>query len=472
MSTDDFSDAMIVVGAGLSGGSCALTILESGKRVILVEKEKKLGGNSVRASSGINASETHHQKQQNIPDTNALFQHDTAYSMYKDINAKATPLVKTLVNNSADGVAWLEKHNLSLPVLSQCGGHSAARTHRPTSGAAGGYITLGLLRHVRKYEKTGQCKVIKQAKMTKLLRDMTNKVVGIEYENLKSGQKESVRAQGVVIATGGFCYNMAMLEQYSPHNSKLSTTNGPWANGEGMLLAREVGAKLVDMECVQVHPTGFVDPKEPDAREKILAAECLRAAGALLINERGYRFVNELGHRDDVTAAEKGQKGKVRLVLNPVAVAEVEPHVKMYTNFFKVLKKYNNSYELAQEMGISVDALKDAYDTYNESARKGWCPSGKTRFPGTPYRVDQELRVGFVEPVLHYVMGGVAIDTEARVLDKLDTPIAGLYACGETTGGVHGRNRLAGNSLVDCVVYGRVAGASAIKLLNSGRSKL
>lgn len=135
--TDDWSDAIIVVGGGLSGGSCALTILESGKRVVLIEKEKKLGGNSVRASSGINASETHHQKEQNVPDTNELFAHDTAFSATKDINALPSPLINTLILNSADGVDWLEDHGLQLPVLSQCGGHSAARTHRPTTGAAG-----------------------------------------------------------------------------------------------------------------------------------------------------------------------------------------------------------------------------------------------------------------------------------------------------------------------------------------------
>jgi len=469
MSTDDFSDAVIVVGAGLSGGSAALTILEAGKRVILVEKEKKLGGNSVRASSGINASETHHQKQQNIPDTNELFAADTAYSMYKDINAKPTPLVKTLTGNSAEGVSWLESHGLSLPVLSQCGGHSAARTHRPTSGAAGGYITLGLMRHVKKYAKEGRCKIIKQAKMSKLVKDSRGKVVGLEYEDKKTGQRREVRGQAVVIATGGFCYNVDMLKQYSPTVAKLSTTNGPWANGEGMLVAKDIGAKLVDMSCVQVHPTGFIDPKEPDAREKILAAECLRAAGALLINQDGHRFVNELGHRDDVTSAEKGQKGKIRLILNPVAVAEVEPHVKMYTNFFKVLKPYKNSYELAKEMGISVENLRDTYDTYNLAAKKGWCPSGKPRFPGTPYHIDQELRVGFVEPVLHYVMGGILIDTQARAIDTKNNVIPGLFACGETTGGVHGRNRLAGNSLVDCVVYGRIAGRSAVAMMNQSK---
>jgi len=459
-------EAMIVVGAGLSGGSCALTILESGKKVILVEKEKKLGGNSVRASSGINASETHHQHKQGVPDTNDLFMHDTAYSSTKDINAKPTPLIRVLAQNSADGVRWLESHGLDLPVLSQCGGHSAARTHRPTTGAAGGYITLGLLRHVKKFAKTKQCVIVKRAKMTSLL-TAGGKVVGLRYTDTASGDEHEIRGAGVVIATGGFCYNEEMIREHSPNNVGVATTNGPWANGEGLAVAKAAGAQLVDMACVQVHPTGFVDPKEPKAREKTLAAECLRAAGALLINADGHRFANELGHRDDVTSAERGQKGRIRLVLNPVAVAEVEPHVRMYTNFFKVLKVYRNAAELAEEMAIPEANLADTFSTYNEAARKGWCPSGKSRFPGTPYSTDQQLWVGFVEPVLHYVMGGVAIDDEAHALDADGLRVDGLFCCGEAAGGVHGRNRLAGNSLVECVVYGRVAGESCVKMMGA-----
>jgi len=469
---DDFSDAMIVVGGGLSGASCTLTLLQAGKRVILVEKEKKLGGNSVRASSGYNASETHHQKAQNVPDTNSLFMHDTVYSATKDLNAEPTPLIQTLCKNSAEGIRWMEGLGINLPVISQCGGHSAGRTHRPTTGAAGGYITLGLLRHVKKYAKKGKAKIIKKAKMTSLIKE-NGRVVGLKYQDTKTGAENSVRAQGVVLATGGFCYNKDLIREFSPNNIKCGTTNGHWAQGEGMLCARDIGAKLVDMEYVQVHPTGFIDPKDPTAREKTLAAECLRAAGALLLNEKGHRFVNELGHRDDVTSAERGQKGKIRLILNPVAVAEVEPHVRMYTNFFKVLKPYKDSYELAKDMNIDVNNLIDTYKDYNERARKGWCHSGKPRFPGVPYAVDQELRVGFVEPVLHYVMGGVAINPLGQCLDVNDQVIPGLYACGETAGGVHGMNRLAGNSLVECVVYGRVAGRSATNFLNgSRRSKL
>jgi len=265
----------------------------------------------------------------------------------------------------------------------------------------------------------------------------------------------------VVIATGGFLYNDEMLKEYCPHVANLPTTNGKWTTGDGMNVAKMAGAGLVDMRHVQVHPTGFVDPAKPNEREKTLAAECLRAAGALLINKDGHRFVNELGHRDDVSAAERGQKGVIRLVLNPVSVADCEPHTRMYRDFFKVLKIYKNAQALADDMKIPVENLVDTFETYNQSARKKWCPSGKERFPGYPYLPDQELHVGIVTPVLHYVMGGIKIDTQARVLTKEGQVIPGLYACGETSGGIHGRNRLAGNSLVDCVVYGRIAGGSA-----------
>lgn len=471
-----WNDAVIVVGGGLSGGSCVLTLLELGKRVILVEKEKKLGGNSVRASSGYNGSETMHQKEQNIPDTNDLFAHDTSFSATKNIKAKVSPLIKTLVDNSADGISWLEKKGIHLPVLSQCGGHSAARTHRPTSGAAGGYITLGLLRKVKKYTKGNdpKCKIIKQAKLVKVLTSAynKNKVTGIEYINLVNNEKVKLYGSAVVVATGGFCYNREMIIRYRPNEANTSTTNGHWAQGEGMMCCEAIGAKLVDMEHIQVHPTGFINESEPNAREKVLAAECLRASGALLINEKGYRFTNELGHRDDVTSAEKIQKGKIRLILNPVAVSAVAPHVRMYYKFFKVLKLYKNAQELADSMNIPVANLIDTFETYNNSAKKGWCPSGKPRFPGAPYLPNQELYCGFVEPVLHYVMGGVAINNKAEVLNQNNQIISGLYACGENAGGIHGVNRLAGNSLVDCVVYGRVAGNSAAKYVNSQLSKL
>jgi len=162
----------------------------------------------------------------------------------------------------------VEDHQLSIPVLSQNGGHSASRTHRPVTGAAGGYITLGLLRSLRKYEENGQCKVVKQAKVTKLLKDDQSRVNGVEYESLDDKHTHKLKGGAVIIATGGFCYSKELLKKYIPFYHTLPTTNGPWTTGDGMLFAEAAGAELVDMECVQVHPTGFVDPKDPTAHEK------------------------------------------------------------------------------------------------------------------------------------------------------------------------------------------------------------
>jgi len=123
-------------------------------------------------------------------------------------------------------------------------------------------------------------------------------------------------------------------------------------------------------------------------------------------------------------------------------------------------------------MKIPVENLLDTFETYNEAARKGWCPSGKDRFPAVPYKGNEELTVGFVVPVLHYVMGGILINEHAQVINNNNQPISGLFASGETTGGIHGRNRLAGNSLVDCVVYGRIAARSALNFAKQNKSKL
>ena len=122
---------------------------------------------------------------------------------------------KTLCNNSADGIKWLDDHGLKLPVLSQCGGHSAARTHRPTSGAAGGYITLGLCRRIQKLGKEGKVDIRKQAKMERLIKcPNSGAIVGLEYKDLKTGNLQTVKGAAVIISTGGFCYNKVCLSLF------------------------------------------------------------------------------------------------------------------------------------------------------------------------------------------------------------------------------------------------------------------
>jgi len=129
------------------------------------------------------------------------------------------------------------------------------------------------------------------------------------------------------------------------------------------------------------------------------------------------------------------------------------------------MKHFKSGTEVAKEMKISVDALKKTFEQYNEVARTKKCPFGKKFFHNVPLKVEDEFWVAVVCPVLHFTMGGVQIDPESQVIDVSGKSMPGLFACGEVAGGVHGANRLGGSSLLACVVYGRVAGASASRYL-------
>lgn len=306
-------------------------------------------------------------------------------------------------------------------------------------------------------------RVYTKACVTKLIQ--SNGVVsGVEYE--KDGQ--TFTEHGVVIvATGGYGADFSddsLLKKYRPDLLHLPTTNGDHCTGDGIKLALEVGANPADLEWVQVHPTGLVDPKEPDAKLKFLAAEALRGVGGLLLNKDGDRFCNELGHRDYVTAQMwKNAKGPYRLVLNGAGSKEIEWHCKHYVGR-GLMKKFNNGAALAAEMGIPTSKLETLFKKYNEDAKANKDAFEKKFFHNLPFDINDEFHVAIVTPVIHYCMGGIEINDQAAVTGPRG-PIPGLFATGEVCGGVHGENRLGGNSLLDCVVLGRVSGASAARYI-------
>jgi flavocytochrome c len=466
-------NGVIVVGSGLSASSAAMTVIENGLPVMLIEKEKRLGGNSVKAWAGYNGANTKVQKEQGIKDSVDMFAKDTAFSGYKTHNLPPNPLQVILANNSGPGHAWLQDYGIKLTVLSQNGGHSAARTHRPTKGGAGSYITNSLL---RKLKKNPKCTIINKSRVCDLLQDSQGRVNGVVYEDFPSGEnRKYVRAPAVIFATGGFGGRSgkdSLLYRYRPDLVDLPTSNPGSASGDGMLIAEKVGAKLVDMEYVQVHPTGFIDPKNPNADHQTLATEALRGHGALLINQQGKRFVNEIYHRDWVSEAEKAQKGNIYLVMNSGVARETQvPFVKQYTAL-GLLEHYASGKEFCEAVNMPYNQFCDTLQVYNDMAARGYCPSGKILFPNAPFDPTDKYVVGIVTPLVHYVMGGILINEKAEAQHQKGHSIPGLYAAGETAGGIHCKNRLAGNSLVGCVVFGRVAGASAAQYAKSGLSLL
>lgn len=195
-----------------------------------------------------------------------------------------------------------------------------------------------------------------------------------------------------------------------------------------------------------------------------MAAEALRGVGGLLLDRDGDRFCNELGHRDYVTGEMwKRNKAPYRLVMNAAGAKEIEWHCKHYVGR-GLMKKYSNGAALAKDMNIPVSKLDTIFKRYNTEAGTNKDEYGKKFFHNLPFESKDEFHVAIVTPVIHYCMGGIEIDAASAVVGK-GGAIPGLYATGEVCGGVHGENRLGGNSLLDCVVFGRVSGASAARHL-------
>lgn len=169
-------------------------------------------------------------------------------------------------------------------------------------------------------------------------------------------------------------------------------------------MAIAIGGKTINMEKVQVHPTGLVDPREPDAKVKFLAAEALRGVGGLLLQADGKRFCDELGHRDYVTGMMWKNKFPIRLVLNTPAAKEIEWHCKHYVGR-GLMKYFKNGEALAKEIGIPPAELQKTFDEYNQiAAGKVKDPWGKRFFHNVPITMDQDFHVAHMSPVLHYTM--------------------------------------------------------------------
>ncbi|KAF5345272.1 hypothetical protein D9758_008488 [Tetrapyrgos nigripes] len=461
--------SVIVVGGGLAGLSAAHTLLERGANVVLLDKQGFMGGNSTKATSGINGAGTQTQQEQSIPDNAKIFFEDTKKSA-RDL--ARDDLIHVLTGRSGDAVNWLQaKFGLDLSKVARLGGHSQPRTHRGNAQFPGMVITYAQMERLEDLavSQPDRVKILKKARVTKLIKDETG-VSGVEYE--QNGKTSTLHGP-VILATGGYAADFtpnSLLKKHRPEYYELPTTNGDHCTGDGQKMAMAIGASAVDLEKVQVHPTGLVDPNEPNAKVKFLAAEALRGVGGLLLDNTGSRFVDELQHRDYVTG-KMWENGKypIRLVLNGRASKEIEWHCKHYVGR-GLMKRFDSGEALAKEMGIPAAKLRKTFEDYNQSVRTKKDPFGKKFFSGE-WSFDDFFHVAIMTPVLHYTMGGLEIDAESRVIGTNGKPVPGLFAAGEVAGGVHGANRLGGSSLLGCVVFGRVSGDSAAAYLLQSASQ-
>merc|ERR1712176_1000663 len=421
--------------------------------VVLVDKSSFCGGNSTKATSGINGSATKSQAAKGIQDSIELFTADTLKG-----GAKRPEVVKVLCENSGADVDWLvEKFNLDLSLLARLGGHSAPRTHRGKERFPGMTITYALIQMVEKIAERSKGKVariVTKARAHTLTME-GGVCTGLVYEK---GGVDYSESGPVILCSGGFGADFtqnSLLAQYRPDLMHLPTTNGEHCTGDGIKMGEAIGGRSIDLEWVQVHPTGLVKPEEPDAKIKFLAAEALRGVGGLVFDANGKRFANELGRRDYVTGEMWKNKPPFRLCLNKAAGEEIIWHCKHYTGR-GVMKFYESGEALAKEMGVPLSVLEETHELHYQAAKKtekdpnggswpaypsgkSWDePSGKTGsgkkfyhniIPGSAVKTEP-FYVAIITPVIHYCMGGLEVDCDSAVCGHDGKAIEGLYAAG------------------------------------------
>ena len=484
---------IVIVGAGGAGMTAALTATSEGKSVVIVESQPVVGGNSVRATGGMNAGKTVYQDENEFGESAGVEKTlKTAAEKYADnetITALAKTvseqwaeyqknptgyfdsvelmeldtiiggkglndpaLVETLCEGSADAIDWLDEKGITLHSVSSFGGASVKRIHRPVDGdgktvSVGSYM-IPLLQE--NCEKAG-VQILLNTTANEILTDANGAAVGIKATGA-SGETVTVNAKAVVLTTGGFGANLDMVTEYKPELKGFMTTNAAGAQGQGIEMATAIGAGTVDMDQIQIHPTVQADTAA-------LITEGLRGDGAVLINAEGKRFIDEVGTRDVVSAAEIAQTGSYSWLVVDQAMVDASSVIQGYIK--KGYTVTGETYEeLGKAMGVDEAAFAETMKTWNGYVEAKNDPDfGRTSFANpldtAPYYAIK------VTAGVHHTMGGLTINTNTEVLKEDGTVIPGLFAAGEVTGGVHGANRLGGNAVADFTVFGRIAGKAA-----------
>ena len=446
---EDLTTDIVIIGAGGAGMTAAINATQAGKDVILVEMMPYAGGNTTKATGGMNAAETHYQKEQGIEDSVEQFVEDTMKGGH-DINDR--DLVTIMAENSAAGIDWLDSIGAPLPKISFSGGATNQRIHAPEDGSGvGAYLVTALL---KKMDELG-IKVMYNTKATDLL-SLEGTVNGVMAES--DDAYYTIHSKAVILATGGFGNNQEMIVRYRDDLEGTVTTSAPGIMGDGIVMAQAVGADLVDIDQIQLHPT-------VEQKTSMLITESVRGDGAILVNQDGKRFTDELLTRDKVSAAELAQPGSYAYIIFDQKLREGLKATEKYIST-GITVQGDTIEDLAAQIDVDPATLAETLANWNKCvADKNDAEFGRTTGMDNDLSTPPYYAIK-IAPGIHHTMGGVHIDTGAHVIDLNGKVIPGLFAAGEVVGGVHGGNRLGGNALADIVVFGRISSASAVEWCN------
>ncbi len=495
----EYDADVVIVGAGGAGMTAALTAADQELEVLVLESQDAVGGNTVKSTGGMNAAKTAYQDKNTFAENAGVEKQLKAAEGYADNQAvaalaktvseqyaayQAAPegyfdsvelfeldtiiggkglnnpaLVHTLASQSESSIEWLGSVGIELHNVASFGGASVKRIHRPVDEngkvlSVGAYIVPRLEAACKAKENIT---ILTNTTADEILLDESGAAVGVHAVG-KSGNQVVVNAKAVILATGGFGANLPMVASYQPSLDGFMTTNAAGAQGQGITMAVKAGADTVDMDQIQIHPTVQADTAA-------LITEGLRGDGAILVNAEGKRFIDEVGTRDVVSAAEIAQPGSFSWLIVDQKMADasavIQGYIKRGTDFCHTADSYE---ALAEEIGIPAEAFAATMNDWNQKvAAKADPDFGRVSF-ANPLDTAPFYAIKVTAGV-HHTMGGIRINESTQVLRADGTAITGLFAAGEVTGGVHGANRLGGNAVADIIVFGRIAGQSAAEFV-------
>lgn len=501
---------VVVVGGGGAGLAAAASVLQQGKKVILLEKFPAIGGNTVRTGGPMNAADPTWQKtfaalpgedltlrqiaatpeseidDDYLADFRALkeqidgyfaetgdgqahlFDSSLLHRIQTYLGGKRTDLtgtrtfgnhalVSVLTDNVLDSVHWLEEigvefdySDVSMPV-----GALWRRGHKPVANEGFAFV-----RGLSTWVEAHGGEIRTETKVTGLIIE-DGTVVGVEA--LQGEQRVVVRAGAVVLTTGGFGANTAMLQKYNTYWEEIAddttTSNSPAIQGDGIRLGLQAGAELVDMGFIQMLPT--CDPKTG----ALFTGLQVPPANFVMVNNQGRRFVNEFGSRDEISKAAI-ENGTLYYLIADDPISRTAFNTSQEKIDREVAQNDGTLYradtleDLAGQIGIDPSVLVEEIAKYNSYVDNGQDPE----FHKSAFDLKVEHAPFYAtprRPAVHHTMGGLKITTDTEVVNTDGEVIPGLFAAGEVAGGIHAGNRLGGNALADIFTFGRIAGTNA-----------
>ena len=503
---------VIIIGGGGSGLTAAITAADAGASVIVLEKNAMMGGDTVVCGAVYNSVDPEGQKVLTMDDNyvatleTALeetpvnddhaalieqvrkdweaFQADGSVGMFDSAAWYALQtwnggdkigdlkLIEKFAANAWPGAQWLDSVGMEFDEqMGQTAGSLWQRSHFSRMNMGTGFISS----YLTDLSGRDNVKLYADMKAVHLTTDESGKVIGVQAENALGKIEEFTANMGVILATGGYSANAALVQANNTSGkwddlSGLPTTNRSTCSlGDGITMATEIGAGVRDMEHLQLLYLGNM----VDGGLSKYPARCNTATTeTIFVNQQGERFIREDGRRDEICAAVLALPEQYFYIIEsadgPTYKDITDPAWRSADGFTREYLEENGYIwvadtiaELAEKIGVPAEALQNSVDSYNACYDAGKDEVfGRTAFAA---RLDHAPFYATIRQAsIHYTLGGLTIDLDGRVLQENGEVLRGLYACGEVIGGVHGGNRLGGNGVTDTVVLGRIAGTAVV----------